>query len=238
VARWELAHLLRALTYPCTSWVSVERSELELSGCPSCMVHRLLKAMRLLLCGYSHHDFASMFFSSRRRHTRFSRDWSSDVCSSDLAGPGSATRRRRPAWCTACTRRHGRHTRACPPTPGGPCDRPGDCSGPSGRRPGGRRTARPRRPRTRRPGWWLRGADRASWGVSVLCDAGRWAPARADCLATCALAGAYLERGRAVLGGTAPRLGSAWSGRSAPAPPRSTRRTGWPWGTAGRPDRS
>src|SRR5690606_39334291 len=25
-----------------------------------------------------------IFFSSRRRHTRFSRDWSSDVCSSDL----------------------------------------------------------------------------------------------------------------------------------------------------------
>src|SRR5207302_7434308 len=29
------------------------------------------------------------FFSSRRRHTRFSRDWSSDVCSSDLAVPFS-----------------------------------------------------------------------------------------------------------------------------------------------------
>src|SRR5690606_40482872 len=29
------------------------------------------------------------FFSSRRRHTRFSRDWSSDVCSSDLATPSS-----------------------------------------------------------------------------------------------------------------------------------------------------
>src|SRR5690606_39810416 len=27
---------------------------------------------------------ARFFFSSRRRHTRFSRDWSSDVCSSDL----------------------------------------------------------------------------------------------------------------------------------------------------------
>src|SRR5690606_39755928 len=27
------------------------------------------------------------FFSSRRRHTRFSRDWSSDVCSSDLKDP-------------------------------------------------------------------------------------------------------------------------------------------------------
>src|SRR5207249_5246668 len=27
------------------------------------------------------------FFSSRRRHTRSKRDWSSDVCSSDLADP-------------------------------------------------------------------------------------------------------------------------------------------------------
>src|SRR6266542_7072815 len=27
------------------------------------------------------------FFSSRRRHTRCYRDWSSDVCSSDLRGP-------------------------------------------------------------------------------------------------------------------------------------------------------
>src|SRR5690606_39776782 len=27
------------------------------------------------------------FFSSTRRHTSFSRDWSSDVCSSDLARP-------------------------------------------------------------------------------------------------------------------------------------------------------
>src|SRR5690606_13763810 len=26
----------------------------------------------------------AFFFTSRRRHTRFSRDWSSDVCSSDL----------------------------------------------------------------------------------------------------------------------------------------------------------
>src|SRR5205809_1121107 len=28
----------------------------------------------------------AFFFSSRRRHTRCSRDWSSDVCSSDLVG--------------------------------------------------------------------------------------------------------------------------------------------------------
>src|SRR3989449_10645496 len=29
-------------------------------------------------------NHTSFFFSSRRRHTRCSRDWSSDVCSSDL----------------------------------------------------------------------------------------------------------------------------------------------------------
>src|SRR2546429_5014473 len=29
-------------------------------------------------------SFSFFFFSSRRRHTRCSRDWSSDVCSSDL----------------------------------------------------------------------------------------------------------------------------------------------------------
>src|SRR5699024_12018969 len=35
------------------------------------------------------------FFSSRRRHTRSKRDWSSDVCSSDLpAGRGKPTRTR------------------------------------------------------------------------------------------------------------------------------------------------
>src|SRR5438445_9604494 len=30
------------------------------------------------------------FFSSRRRHTRYWRDWSSDVCSSDLRSPCSS----------------------------------------------------------------------------------------------------------------------------------------------------
>src|SRR5439155_15913724 len=31
-------------------------------------------------------DVVLFFFSSRRRHTRWPRDWSSDVCSSDLIG--------------------------------------------------------------------------------------------------------------------------------------------------------
>src|SRR3712207_6164739 len=34
--------------------------------------------MRISVCG------SFFFFSSRRRHTRYWRDWSSDVCSSDL----------------------------------------------------------------------------------------------------------------------------------------------------------
>src|SRR3989454_4330797 len=34
------------------------------------------------------------FFSSRRRHTRLQGDWSSDVCSSDLAAPVSRVERR------------------------------------------------------------------------------------------------------------------------------------------------
>src|SRR5688572_31758860 len=39
----------------------------------------------------------SFFFSSRRRHTRFDCDWSSDVCSSDLtATPDPVAERIRP----------------------------------------------------------------------------------------------------------------------------------------------
>src|SRR5207253_6611358 len=41
-------------------------------SCPS----SLMRVMRALF-----------FFSSRRRHTRWPRDWSSDVCSSDLEAP-------------------------------------------------------------------------------------------------------------------------------------------------------
>src|SRR5690606_40925650 len=37
-----------------------------------------------LFCSRGVGCYSLFFFSSRRRHTRFSRDWSSDVCSSDL----------------------------------------------------------------------------------------------------------------------------------------------------------
>src|SRR6266511_5633177 len=36
--------------------------------------------------------FNFLFFASRCRHTRFSRDWSSDVCSSDLDSASAITR--------------------------------------------------------------------------------------------------------------------------------------------------
>src|SRR5690606_40760490 len=40
------------------------------------------------------------FFSSRRRHTRFSRDWSSDVCSSDLYVPEQLAQLNEVYWIT------------------------------------------------------------------------------------------------------------------------------------------
>src|SRR5438874_2413828 len=40
------------------------------------------------------HCMVGFFFSSRRRHTRSLRDWSSDVCSSDLI----LKSKRSPAW--------------------------------------------------------------------------------------------------------------------------------------------
>src|SRR2546426_2590595 len=45
------------------------------------------------------------FFSSRRRHTRLQGDWSSDVCSSDLAvvGHGEAPRGGECAWLEGLT---------------------------------------------------------------------------------------------------------------------------------------
>src|SRR5439155_4830760 len=38
----------------------------------------------LLFTSYFIYIYFFFFFSSRRRHTRWPRDWSSDVCSSDL----------------------------------------------------------------------------------------------------------------------------------------------------------
>src|SRR5690606_39557875 len=57
----------------------------------------------VLICPFS----CFFFFSSRRRHTRFSRDWSSDVCSSDLCAPARCPDRHRPAGTVARAHRPG-----------------------------------------------------------------------------------------------------------------------------------
>src|SRR5438128_7747082 len=56
----------RAILFSPTAWIS--------------------KEMIAANCTLFLHDVHGFFFSSRRRHTRCYRDWSSDVCSSDL-GP-------------------------------------------------------------------------------------------------------------------------------------------------------
>src|SRR5437870_10640698 len=48
----------------------------------------VVRKMRASIC---------FFFSSRRRHTRWPRDWSSDVCSSDLDSGAGRDRHQRPA---------------------------------------------------------------------------------------------------------------------------------------------
>src|SRR5690606_903701 len=74
-------------------------------------------------------------FSSRRRHTRFSRDWSSDVCSSDLVlepYPCSAA-----AWCP---HRCGHGTGSAARTGTGPSTCTGTVLGPVCRRAATRRS--------------------------------------------------------------------------------------------------
>src|SRR5690348_18475397 len=63
------------------------------------------------------HRVWEFFFSSRRRHTIWTGDWSSDVCSSDLGQPWRATawsclRRCRPGWRRSEERRVGKECRS------------------------------------------------------------------------------------------------------------------------------
>src|SRR3712207_8153924 len=55
------------------------------------MVHYIVGERRILS---TIKVVCSFFFSSRRRHTRYWRDWSSDVCSSDLGDLGADPGRR------------------------------------------------------------------------------------------------------------------------------------------------
>src|SRR5439155_7309625 len=57
------------------------------------------------------------FFSSRRRHTRWPRDWSSDVCSSDLNGRGGDGGEVRIALAPEIDHPHAKLIRTSPPSP-------------------------------------------------------------------------------------------------------------------------
>src|SRR2546430_6264112 len=71
------------------------------------------------------------FFSSRRRHTRFDCDWSSDVCSSDLLRARHAVRGGRATGAAAGARGVGLFERRLGP----PRPPPGARRRPGGRRP-------------------------------------------------------------------------------------------------------
>src|SRR4051794_41413252 len=61
-----------------------------------------------MICGCR---YISFFFSSRRRHTRWTGDWSSDVCSSDLDLGGGGRRKHRRTGAARAARRAGRAVR-------------------------------------------------------------------------------------------------------------------------------
>src|SRR5262245_65373424 len=89
-------------------WTVVAASdETQLYSLTGVMMELEAETIRLVATDGRRLAMATFFFSSRRRHTRCLSDWSSDVCSSDLAagarpgrrpsrggagGPGRATR--------------------------------------------------------------------------------------------------------------------------------------------------
>src|SRR2546429_365795 len=93
-----------------------------------CSLSILNPMYEVLLIVYGSGSLFFFFFSSRRRHTRCSRDWSSDVCSSDLArrrvrlrraDPGSRPYRLAPADGTGADDRRGDPPRGTGPAAGG-----------------------------------------------------------------------------------------------------------------------
>src|SRR5690606_14493031 len=85
------------------------------------------------------------FFSSRRRHTRFSRDWSSDVCSSDLGRAPRSSSRRRCQWRRLLfrTRSAGRSTTCRRPCTAIPITTGARCEHGAAQDHGGRRAGSP-----------------------------------------------------------------------------------------------
>src|SRR5690606_19250381 len=118
-------------------------------------------------------ECSMFFFSSRRRHTRFSRDWSSDVCSSDLPVSQPGLTLALPLAIIGCTLTHRQadtssYVAECPAHP---------CSCP----PGGLRTTAAHRPANRHSVATvanLLGALAGGRGGSVICQPADLYPGR------------------------------------------------------------
>src|SRR5688572_32544618 len=65
-------------------------------------------------------SFERFFFSSRRRHTRFDCDWSSDVCSSDLAAHSEGSSASTSRLCARELNKFHAFARASVPSPAVP----------------------------------------------------------------------------------------------------------------------
>ena len=66
--------------------VTLEVTETDKESCKGCFFdsNKFVEVCQLYPCSIKERLDHKFFFSSRRRHTRCGRDWSSDVCSSDL----------------------------------------------------------------------------------------------------------------------------------------------------------
>src|SRR5207249_8603276 len=107
------------------------------------------------------HPSSIFFFSSRRRHTRSKRDWSSDVCSSDLRRPHTGDL----SWGGIDRRRCMRHLRYGRQE--GPA-RPGSSAADSGRSEE-RRVGKECGWRGWGGGWWgMWGCERGGEDMSVV----------------------------------------------------------------------
>src|SRR5688500_19428926 len=81
---------------------------------PAFTTHDRFEVLRALLSALYYRASLFFFFSSRRRHTRLQGDWSSDVCSSDLARKSASCRR---SGCSGGTCLNTTSlTRSCPRT--------------------------------------------------------------------------------------------------------------------------
>src|SRR5260370_11869210 len=81
MAEWNLGNIV--LEQHANPEEALANTEKALAICPNLMAARVDRARALMKLERHADALKDFFFSSKRRHTRFKCDWSSDVCSSD-----------------------------------------------------------------------------------------------------------------------------------------------------------